>query len=188
MDNQLELFSQAQVYPDMCELFKKIENQYNFPNGTISLNENISQKGINKGNLISVDLCVNEPEYPKSEKTHFIKSSLVMKFAPTTNGYELLVPKNVFSNITFPTDATSIVEKESDIYIHVLFPLNSTCILSYIEKNIIYCIDNYSSASSFGCCSQYKECSDQKMCLHPNKLYAKGCQYRKNLEAGKIFY
>ena len=52
MDNQLELFSQAQAYPDMCELLKKIENQYNFPNGTISLNKNISQKGVNKGSAV----------------------------------------------------------------------------------------------------------------------------------------
>ena len=188
MDNQLELFSQAQAYPDMCELLKKIETQYNFPNGTISLNKNISQKGVNKGNLISVDLCINEPEYPKSEKTHFIKSSLVMKFVPANNAFELLIPKNAFLNITAPCDVKNIIEKDSDIYVHVLFNLESSSIFEYIEKNIIYCIDNYSSASSFGCCSKYKECSEQKTCLHVNKLYAKGCQYRKNLETGKIFY
>lgn len=188
MDNQLELFSQTPVYPGMHTLFSKIENLYGFPNGAISLNENISQKGINKGKLISVDLCVNEPEYPESPKTHFIKSSLVMKFLPSYNAFELLIPKNAFSNITVPCDATNIIEKDSDIYVHVLFNLDSSSILEYIEKNIIYCIDNYSSASSFGCCSKYKECSKQKSCLHVNKLYAKGCQYRKNLEAGKIFY
>ena len=140
MDNQLELFSQAQAYPDMCELLKKIENQYNFPNGTISLNKNISQKGVNKGNLISVDLCINEPEYPKSEKTHFIKSSLVMKFVPANNAFELLIPKNAFLNITAPCDVKNIIEKDSDIYVHVLFNLESSSIFEYIEKNIIYCI------------------------------------------------
>lgn len=41
---------------------------------------------------------------------------------------------------------------------------------------------------SFGCCSHYKECSEKKSCLFPNNLQYRGCQYRGNLEKGKIFY
>lgn len=41
---------------------------------------------------------------------------------------------------------------------------------------------------SFGCCGRYEECSDARQCLHPDKLYARACAYRKNLENGKIFY
>lgn len=41
---------------------------------------------------------------------------------------------------------------------------------------------------TFGCCSQYEKCSREKHCIHPDLLYATACMYRKNLEAGKIFY
>lgn len=40
----------------------------------------------------------------------------------------------------------------------------------------------------FGCCHRFTECSDNKCCTHPDKLQAKGCYYKKNLENGKIFY
>lgn len=41
---------------------------------------------------------------------------------------------------------------------------------------------------TFGCCSNYVECSDALMCLHRDKEEYSGCGYRKNLEKGKIFY
>lgn len=44
------------------------------------------------------------------------------------------------------------------------------------------------SFSSFGCCSRYKECSEQERCIHEDQLYATACMYRKNLESGKNFY
>ena len=40
-------------------------------------------------------------------------------------------------------------------------------------------------AESFGCCSSYAECSNAGHCIHPDYT---GCYYRKNLEAGCIFY
>lgn len=40
----------------------------------------------------------------------------------------------------------------------------------------------------FGCCSRYRECSKLKYCTHENPFYSGACMYRKNLEAGKIFY
>lgn len=40
----------------------------------------------------------------------------------------------------------------------------------------------------FDCCSRYMECSDAKMCIHPDKKLAIGCGYRKILESGTVFY
>lgn len=40
----------------------------------------------------------------------------------------------------------------------------------------------------FGCCAYYKECSELHRCIHPHNFYATACQYRPNLESGKIFY
>lgn len=40
----------------------------------------------------------------------------------------------------------------------------------------------------FGCCNDFIKCSDQKQCIHPEDRFYNGCMYRKNLEAGRIFY
>lgn len=52
--------------------------------------------------------------------------------------------------------------------------------------NIIF-IDTF-SFPAFGCCEKYNECSDALRCLHPDMAYSTACQYRANLEHGKIFY
>lgn len=43
------------------------------------------------------------------------------------------------------------------------------------------------SDEAFGCCSSYIECSDNKKCIKSN-TFSINCQYRRNLEAGRIFY
>ena len=40
----------------------------------------------------------------------------------------------------------------------------------------------------FGCCSRYMECSDERKCVHPDRVFARDCAYKRNLENGKIFY
>lgn len=44
------------------------------------------------------------------------------------------------------------------------------------------------SFPAFGCCSSYVECSDARHCVHTDLAYATACQYRANLESGRIFY
>lgn len=44
------------------------------------------------------------------------------------------------------------------------------------------------SFPTFGCCSRYNECSNARKCIHPDQMYATACDYRKNLESGKVFY
>ena len=43
-------------------------------------------------------------------------------------------------------------------------------------------------AGVFGCCGAYKDCSIAGRCIHGAETDYAGCQYRKNLEAGRIFY
>lgn len=40
----------------------------------------------------------------------------------------------------------------------------------------------------FGCCNSFVACSDALRCLYDDEPYYRGCMYRKNLEAGRIFY
>lgn len=49
------------------------------------------------------------------------------------------------------------------------------------------CLDSM-SFPKFGCCSRYKECSNVGKCIHNDVLYSSACEYRHNLEAGRIFY
>lgn len=188
MNEQLSLFQESTIYPDLQHMFLDIEAQYGLQQGTISLKENFSQKGKNAGALISADLIINEPEYPTIHSTNFVKSSLVMKFIPNKSNYELLVPIQQYSDLKEHFCMLDAKDKADKVYQHVVFDFHDTSIFSYIESNIRFCIDNYTSSNTFGCCSRYSECSLHQKCLHPNKLYAKGCLYRKNLETGKIFY
>lgn len=43
-------------------------------------------------------------------------------------------------------------------------------------------------AELFGCCSLNEECSDAMQCLRLNDPEYSNCGYRRNLEAGRIFY
>lgn len=45
-----------------------------------------------------------------------------------------------------------------------------------------------SSLDTFGCCSSFTACSDARQCLHLEDPEYWGCQYRRHLEAGRIFY
>lgn len=60
----------------------------------------------------------------------------------------------------------------------------------FIEIMADRCRELYSASvsASFGCCNDFILCSDAKKCIKSNDPFYKGCQYRKNLEAGRIFY
>lgn len=47
-------------------------------------------------------------------------------------------------------------------------------------------IDNY--PKEWDCCHRFEECSDAKMCTHPDKHEGIKCGYRKVLAKGKIYY
>ncbi|MBR6396618.1 MAG: hypothetical protein IKS09_06595 [Lachnospiraceae bacterium] len=66
---------------------------------------------------------------------------------------------------------------------------NTNKLVDCLIDCIRYGINNYTpKAAGFACCARYKECSKEGKCIHPNYLYAKACEYRKNLEKGRIFY
>ena len=44
------------------------------------------------------------------------------------------------------------------------------------------------NTESFGCCNDYLRCSDALKCLHSDDRFYNNCMYRKNLEAGNVFY
>lgn len=40
----------------------------------------------------------------------------------------------------------------------------------------------------FGCCARYIQCSDERKCVNPDFIMSLACAYKRNLEAGRIFY
>ena len=40
----------------------------------------------------------------------------------------------------------------------------------------------------FSCCSRFMQCSDERICVQPNKRLTLGCIYGKHLKNGKVFY
>lgn len=168
-------------------VFSEILEEYGFPESTLSTKNNFSKKGKNAGKLISTEIDLHELSFPYDESDKITKTSLILYITPNTRIRELMIHKKRFDKIALP-DSANISKKKDLLYIYVSFKTDDSAVYQYIKDNIRFCIDNYESSNSFGCCSKYKECSTAKKCLHVNQLYAKGCIYRKNLENGRIFY
>lgn len=174
---------------ELCSVFSELIQKFGYPENTFSIKKNYSKKGKNAGNLISTEIDINEFSYPFDRENKITKSTLVLYITPETTRHELMIRKERFHKISLPEFASVVKEPtEKTLYFHVAFHLEDVSVYQYIKDNLIFCIDNYESSNSFGCCALYKECSQKRQCIHKNNLYAKGCNYRNNLENGRIFY
>lgn len=71
----------------------------------------------------------------------------------------------------------------------VYLTLDGDVAQNYLERLIRFKIRTYQSKEPlYGCCHLYVECSDARMCLNKDKMYATACSYRRNLLQNKIFY
>lgn len=73
------------------------------------------------------------------------------------------------------------------------FPIASTketvpAIEAMIRSLYDYFADRQTNFSMMLCCNDFVRCSDAKECLHKDSEDYAGCRYRRNLEAGRIFY
>lgn len=86
------------------------------------------------------------------------------------------------------------INKIKENFIQVDIPKDETKLLEFlkdIKQNLINSylyMCNHEIVEAYGCCSRFIECSDERECVNHDKKDAKGCAYRKNLLAGKIFY
>ncbi|MBR1654366.1 MAG: hypothetical protein IJ690_05410 [Clostridia bacterium] len=79
--------------------------------------------------------------------------------------------------------------KENDLYVKVYIIDISEINQINDELNEVYkYLYLNEPIDTYGCCSRYVECSDTLKCINPDRKLARGCQYRNNLESGKIFY
>ncbi len=183
MDTQSQVFKK-----EISNIFSQITHELDYPEDTFSLKYNYSKRGENIGKLTSTEIDINEFSYPYDEHNKIAKSSSALLIKPDKHVWKLIVLKQRFCKIEFPTSAKIVKEPTTTApYYHVCFEFNDSAFYQYIKNTLIFCINHYDSSASFGCCSKYKECSSTMKCIHTNKLYAKGCKYRVNLERGYNF-
>lgn len=102
------------------------------------------------------------------------------------NRYEVDPFAAVFDKVPVPCDGD--VKQYPDKSPCVWFAPDSETVTGYLLGLISAALRSYTPTSVIGCCSRYNACSDAKKCIHPDLFYARICSYRKNLEAGRIFY
>jgi len=189
MNKQLSLFNESAHENNITNIFLDIANTLGYHKNIFCIKNSYSKTGKNAGKLISTSININEESYPYDAHNKIAKSTSVILFYPNTAGYEIRVTESTFNNTMCPHSAHITKNPSANYrYVHIVFEFNNNDIFSYIKRILEYALENYESSNTFGCCSRYNECSLQKKCIHANKLYAQGCQYRKNLEKGIIFY
>lgn len=186
---------------DLChDLIRK----HILPQDSIYLARNKGRKGKaeDKSDItISYSLCIYEPEWPetrgavKDQSRNKVFMNIIENELKTKdNRYEIQVRDTAaefVGDIPHAENKGRVADTYWRKYQMEKNDMDKALddLIEYIEKLFAYELKNYvSKEPSFGCCSRFNECSDAKECVHENKLYACACQYKKNLDAGRIFY
>lgn len=189
---KIELSKINNITNDFDQLVSNILQEMIFleelPSNSLYISSNLTKQGEVK----SQSICVNEPDYPpNSHNVNRIgKNDTFLKYEYNTT-LTLHIRDNCLKSLTIPDFAIQKKTKADGLFTRIIFNSieDNIDMLGNLVKTIVKIgLDYYESGSSFGCCSQFMKCSDAKKCVHENKLYSKGCQYRKNLDAGRIFY
>ncbi len=174
-------------YEKLKTLLNEIIADEDLPPNSLHLYSNVSPKTKKEA---SKSICIYEPDYPETKSnSNIVEKNFVIINIQDKENRKLLIRNYQFSQIPLPTTATIKQVPSDTTFTHVIFEENDDNIFSYIQQNILYCLKHYESkAKTFGCCSRFIQCSDAKKCVHENRLYSMACSYRKNLDAGRIFY
>lgn len=180
----------------MCE---KIVTDYQLPPRSVVVLTRIGTGKTTKGKVTSYALCISEPTWPTTERElldeNRTQSPVVSLKAPTTQKWSGFVEFGVsqekqefFSGFT---GAEFLPQNKQDIEFEkqrIRVPIGEE-LLEMFDKFVRLAVENYVSTSEpFGCCDLYEKCSDAKRCLHPSFFRRTVCAYKKNLEAGRVFY
>lgn len=84
----------------------------------------------------------------------------------------------------FPTKKLDSEQKYIRVLIDNEHPVETYT--SFLVRVVGECANRY--PKEWDCCSRYMACSDAKTCVHPDKVFALECGYRKILNSGRIFY
>ena len=185
----------SQFDQEVSKILQDIIISKELPENSLYLSSNISHKGDKKGQEISKTICVNEPDYPPNshnvnrigKNDTFIQIEY-KTYVRKNNEFVFSVKDRLLMDVPIPEGVTTNKTQSREGITKVYFSSVSSDMLDFIRSIVMQGLAHYESTSSFACCSQFIRCSDEKKCVHVNKLYSKGCMYRANLEAGRIFY
>ncbi len=151
--------------------FHEFEEMYGLMSNTCSIKANYNDDG----KLTSYAICIYEPDLVEERRDSSRNTVLVRVKNKPLKSWPTLV--EVYSKSLSDEENGKRFDKDDDELVKCILECMNIGLQNYVPK-----------ASSFACCSRYQECSDAKKCIHPNKLYAKACQYRENIDEGNIFY
>lgn len=193
ISDDVEIVAAASPFQQkMLTILAKIISEKELPDKSLRLRENKNM------NLDSYSVLIVEPPYPLGSESKGGSQS-TMKISASKNGYTIDIHKNVFDNVQNPdnisykviNEKTEEKKKKNTVPTHVIisFPTDNSEFYNYVESIILYKLAHYRTKNStFSCCSRFHQCSNEKKCVHENKLYSTACTYRKNLDNGRIFY
>lgn len=165
-----------------------------FPNKIIC-SESKGSTEKNKDEIISFFVQIFEQSYPFDKSNPGTASSILRITAK--NPTEVFITSHSLANHVngFCVQSNVVVKesfnKKDGSFQNASYRFVDTddIYFEFIEMCVKFSLENYiSTAGKFGCCGRYKECSETKKCIHPNKLYSTICEYRKHLEKGEVFY
>ncbi len=141
---------------------------------------------LKKNNRDTSDECIKDKNNKDGSISVNVFKNLAIKivFKPKSN---YLMIKSEYNNLFLELNIiTHSIKSELDF---IRCPIFSIKDMETIENILVKIYDDCEAVGQeFGCCHRYEECSDKKECIHPDKVRSQCCIYRKNLEAGKIFY
>lgn len=113
------------------------------------------------------------------------RSSLICRLKLRGKKWYISIPKRLEEVIPEDTETTQTVS-ESQFFRIAFELLSESGVLSLMKDATLLAIELV--PKEFDCCSHYGECSDAKVCIHPDPAFSMLCGYRKILKNGRIFY
>lgn len=113
------------------------------------------------------------------------RSSLICRLKLRGKKWYISIPDRLQEVIPEGVETTTIASEKQ--FLRIAFDLlTDSGILSLMEKATLLAIELV--PKEFDCCSRYEECSDARVCVHPDPAFSMLCGYRKILKSGRIFY
>lgn len=85
------------------------------------------------------------------------------------------------------SETLNVSQLDSDLS-HFRVNITNISDIDKITQQLIEIFSSLNVPSTFDICSRYMECSNQKKCVHPDKLHSRECGYKRILEKGIVFY
>lgn len=114
--------------------------------------------------------------------SYYFYGKKVMEHTVTSSGKVIFRIKKEFGN-----EDESGGEDDKVKFERILPDANLAYHMERLKKAKQYIFRN-TITDTFACCNDFERCSDALKCLKPEDRKYNGCLYRKNLEAGRVFY